>query len=128
MNLLDENIPEHQRQLLRGWRISVRQIGVDVGDKGLSDDTILVLLHQVSRPTFFSRDDFYQQTLCHRAYCLVHLAVSQYEVASFVRRFLRHPLFATDSRRRGVVVRVGHNGLHVWRLHATAEEGVPWPQ
>jgi len=59
MNLLDENIPEHQRQLLRGWRISVRQIGVDVGDKGLSDDTILVLLHQVSRPTFFSRaDDF----------------------------------------------------------------------
>ena len=34
MNLLDENIPEHQRQLLRGWRISVRQIGVDVGDKG----------------------------------------------------------------------------------------------
>jgi len=127
MNLLDENMPEHQRQLLRAWRIAVRQIGVDVGDKGLSDDAILVLLHQVSRPTFFSRDDdFYQQTLCYRAYCLVHLAVGQYEVASFVRRFLRHPLFATDSQRRGVVVRVGHNGLHVRRLHATAEE-VPWP-
>ena len=33
MNLLDENIPEHQRQLLRGWRVLVRQIGVDVGRK-----------------------------------------------------------------------------------------------
>ena len=57
MNLLDENIPEHQRQLLRAWRIAVRQIGVDVGDKGLSDDAILVLLQQMSRSTFFSRDD-----------------------------------------------------------------------
>jgi hypothetical protein len=56
MNLLDENIPEHQRQLLRGWHVAVRQIGVDVGDKGLSDDAILVLLPQLSRPTFFTRD------------------------------------------------------------------------
>ncbi len=85
MNLLDENIPEHQRQLLRGWRIPVRQIGVDVGHKGLSDDAIVVLLHQLSRPTFFTRDDdFYQQALCHPAYCLVHLAVGPYEAASFV--------------------------------------------
>ena len=49
MNLLDENIPEHQRQLLRSWRIPVRQIGLDVGHKGLSDDAILVLLHRLPR-------------------------------------------------------------------------------
>ena len=127
MNLLDENIPEHQRQLLRGWRIPVRQVGVDVGHKGLSDDAIIVLLHQLPRPTFFTRDDdFYQQALCHPAYCLAYLAVGQYEVASFVRRFLRHPQFATHARRRGTVVLVSHNGLRGWRLHATAEEDVQW--
>jgi hypothetical protein len=50
MNLLDENIPEHQRQLLRSWRIPVRQIGQDVGRKGLSDDAIISQLHQLSLP------------------------------------------------------------------------------
>ena len=128
MNLLDENIPEHQRQLLRGWRIRVRQIGVDVGHKGLSDDATIVLLHQLPRVAFFTRDDdFYRPDICHPAYCLVHLAVGQYEVAGFVRRFLRHPQFASHTRRHGTVVRVSHSGLHIWRLHATAEEEIPWP-
>jgi hypothetical protein len=73
MNLLDENIPEHQRQLLRGWRIPVHQIGYDVGHKGISDDAIIVLLHQLPRPTFFTRDDdFHQQALCHPDYCVVY--------------------------------------------------------
>lgn len=129
MNLLDENIPEHQRQLLRGWRFLVRQIGVDVGRKGIADDAIIVLLHQLARPTFFTRDsDFYQQALCHPTYCLAHLAVGQYEAASFIRRFLRHPQFGTHVRRRGAVVRVGHGGLHVWRLNTAAEEEVSWPE
>lgn len=128
MNLLDENIPEHQRQLLRGWHVRVRQIGVDVGHKGIADDAIIALLHQLSRPTFFTRDDdFYHKTLCHPAYCLVHLAVSQYEVASFVRRFLRHPRFGTYVRRRGTVVRVSQQRLLVWRLNAAPEEDVSWP-
>ena len=37
MILLDENFPESQRQLLRGWRIPVRQIGVETGRKGMTD-------------------------------------------------------------------------------------------
>jgi len=37
MNVLDENIPEHQRQLLSSWRIPVRQIGREVGHRGLQD-------------------------------------------------------------------------------------------
>jgi len=128
MNLLDENIPEHQRQLLRGWHVRVRQIGADVGHKGIADDAIIVLLHQLSRPTFFTRDDdFYQKALCHPSYCLVHAAVGQYEVASFVRRFLRHPRFGAYIQRRGAVVRVGHDRLHVWRLNAAAEEDISWP-
>jgi len=29
VNILDENIPEHQRQKLKNWRIRVYQIGFD---------------------------------------------------------------------------------------------------
>jgi len=34
MNILDENIPEGQRQLLRSWRIQAKQIGHDIGRQG----------------------------------------------------------------------------------------------
>ncbi len=45
MNILDENVPESQRQLLRSWRIRVSQIGDDVGRKGMKDEAIIPLLH-----------------------------------------------------------------------------------
>lgn len=129
MNILDENIPEHQRLLLRGWRIPARQIGRELGQSGMADDAIVALLHHVTRPTFFTRDDgFYQSTLCHPSYCLVYLAVGQYEVASFVRRFLRHPLFATQANRRGTVVRVSHGTLRAWRFRQAAEEVSSWSE
>ena len=72
MNILDENITESQRQLLRSWRIRVRQIGVDVSRKGIQDDEILPFLLTRRRPTFFTRDmGFYTRTFCHARYCLV---------------------------------------------------------
>lgn len=127
MNLLDENISDDQRQLLRSWRVLTRQIGQDVGRKGILDDAIPPLLHQLTKPTFFTRDDgFYHRTLCHPNHCLVYLAVGESEVATFVRRFLRHPAFATFTLRRGTVARVSHTGVSVWRLHHAAEEEVPW--
>jgi hypothetical protein len=55
-----------------------------------------------------------------------YLAVSQYEVASIVRRFLHHPVFATHAQRRGTVVRASRIALHRWRLHQTTEEEVQW--
>jgi hypothetical protein len=36
MNILDENIPKSQRELLVGWRIKVQQIGVNIGRKECS--------------------------------------------------------------------------------------------
>jgi hypothetical protein len=44
MIVLDENFPESQRQLLRGWRVPARQIGYDVGRKGLKDDQVIPFL------------------------------------------------------------------------------------
>ena len=116
MILLDENVPEAQRLQLRSWRIPVRQIGVDIVQKGISDDAIIPLLHALPRTTFFTRDlGFFQRSLAHSAYCLVCLDVSPDEVASFVRRFLRHPSFGTQRSRVGSVARVSHRGvLRLW--------------
>ena len=127
MNILDENIPEDQRQLLRSWRIRVRQIGHEVGRPGMKDDQIIPLLHRSGKSTFFTRDlGFYDRDLCHAQYCLVCLAVSQYDAASFIRRFLRHDQFETQTSRLGKVVRVGQRGITFWRLHFDAEEKVEW--
>ena len=127
MNLLDENIIESQRRLLRSWRIAIRHIGYDAGRQGMKDKEIIPFLHQLRRATFFSRDaDFYDRSLCHARYCLVHLAVKKDEVAIFVRRFLHHREFDTHAKRMGTVIRVSHTGLSVWRLHATEEMFLEW--
>ena len=128
MNMLDENIPEDQRQLLRGWRIRVRQIGHEVGRPGMQDGEIIPLLHRLESSTFFTRDlGFYRHPLCHTQYCIVCLAVSPYEAASFNRRFLRHPQFQTQANRLGKVIRASHLGITLWRLHSDKEEKADWP-
>ena len=127
MNVLDENIPDSQRQLLRSWRIKVRQIGHEIGRRGMKDEEIIPLLHQIGPVTFFTRDvGFYHRRLCHTNYYLVCLAVGQYESASFIRRFLRHPAFNTQAKRMGKVVQVSHKGIRMWRLHVEEEEELTW--
>ncbi len=119
MIVLDENIPEDQRQVLVHWRVRVRQIGHDVGRKGMKDEQqIIPLLRQLSSPTFVTRDsDFWQQRLCHPAYCLVFVDLIPDEVASFVRRTLRHPLLNTKRKRMGRIVEVSHIGLRIATIH-----------
>lgn len=78
MHILDENILKSQRELLEGRRIAVRLIGVNAGRKGMLDEEIIPLLQQLSRPTFFTRDDdFYERVLAHQGYCLVYLSVEK---------------------------------------------------
>lgn len=127
MNILDENIPKNQRQLLTGWGIRIRQLGVDMGRRGMQDDEIVHFLLQHRRPTFFTRDeDFYKRRLCHAHYSLVFLAVEKNEAAIFVRRLLRHPEFSTQARRMGAVIRASSAGLSLWRLHAAREMHLRW--
>ena len=119
MNLLDENIPEAQCQLLRKWRYRFRQIGQGIGRLGMQDNEIIVLLHDLLSPTFFTRDsDFFESSLGHAGYCLVYADVMRTEFALFARRMLKHPDFNSKSKRMGAVIRISHQGLTVWRLHA----------
>ncbi len=127
MNVLDENILESQRQLLRSWRIPVRQIGVELGRKGMADEEILPFLLTLSKPTFFTRDlGFANAELCHDRRCLVILAVGQYEVAHFVRKALQHPAFKTQAQRMGAVIRITATGLAIWRRHAKKDTRIAW--
>jgi hypothetical protein len=128
MNLLDENIPEAQRELLRRWRIRTRQIGFEEGRFGMKDDEIIPLLHLIRRVTFLTRDlGFCRGALCHPHYCLVGFFTTEDEFAFFVRRFLQHPDFDTLVKRMGSVIRVSHTGLKVWRARATSVIEVAWP-
>jgi hypothetical protein len=54
MIILDENITDDQCRLLRTWKISARKIGDDVGQRGVADEGIIPILHQLPRPTFFT--------------------------------------------------------------------------
>jgi hypothetical protein len=127
MNILDENIIDNQRRQLKSWRVSVRQIGYEIGRKGMKDREIIPFLHQLSHPTFFTRDDgFYERKLCHTGYCLVYLDVRKEEVATFARRVLRHRAFKTKAQRMGKVIRASHIGLSVWNLYAEKEERFDW--
>lgn len=77
-----------------------RQIGVELGRKGMSDEEIIPFLLRLARPTFFTRDlGFDEGEFCHSDYCLVVLAVGQLEAA--VRRLLNHADF--DTQREWVV-------------------------
>ena len=129
MNILDENIPRNQRELLIGWRISIRQIGHDIGRKGIQDDEIIPLLHQLHRPTFFTRDsDFFRRKLCHQRYCLVYMDIDKQEVSLFVRRVLRHPEFDTQVKRMGMVLRVSSRGLSFYPLRTGKLTFLEWPK
>jgi hypothetical protein len=127
VNILDENVPDSQRVALRSRRVSIRQIGEEVGRKGKKDDEIVTLLHQLDRPTFFTLDsDFYNRRLCHEGYCLVHLDVDDEMAAEYVHRLLRHAELNTRARRMGCVIRVLPTGLKIWRIHQEQEDHHSW--
>jgi hypothetical protein len=125
--VLDENLPDNQRQLLRSWRVPVRQVGWDFGQKGMTDSTVISTLHRHRSVTFFTRDsDYFDHRLCHSRYCLVCLGVEKYEAVSFARRVLRHPAFNTWAKRKARVLFVTHTGIRSWSLHDEEEEFTRW--
>jgi hypothetical protein len=127
MIILDEHVPPSQRLLLRSWRIAVKHIGYDAEHQGLQDEDIIPYLQHQRRPTFATLDaGFYDRTLCHQRYCLVILNVRQAEIASFVRRLLRHPEFDTQAKRMGHVLRVSHVGVSGWRVRMQSEMHIEW--
>jgi hypothetical protein len=128
VNILDEDLSAPERERLRAQKIHFRQIGVEIGRSGMRDhEGVIPLLHRLKRPTFFTLDHgFYRPTLRHQGYCLVFLDVWDDEAADYIRRFLRHAEFHTQSRRMGKVVRVRHSGVTYWQVNVNKEHVLRW--
>jgi hypothetical protein len=129
MQVIDENLPGSQRQLLRKWRIHFRAIGVDIAAPGTQDENLIPVLHKLAEPMFFTLDKhFFRANWAHAAYGLAWLDVANSEAAEFIRRFLRHPEFDTQTKRLGVVARVGADGVRFWRKGQPHLHRVKWLQ
>lgn len=129
MNLLDENIPLDQRDILRAQGVHCRVVGQDVAHLSMGDDNLISLLHRLKQPVLFTRDEhFFERRLCHSAYGLVWLNAAPEEAALFIRRFLRHVRFRTKVRRMGIVARVHHDGIQFWQRNQAALQRVGWPE
>jgi len=127
MIVIDEHFQESQRQLLKGWRVRFRQIGYEIGNRGLKDPEIISLLRQQRRLTFFTLDsDFDKFEYRHQHYCLVFLDVNDYEAATFIRRFLRHKEFDTQAKRLGKVIRITQTYISVRDRHASQGIRFEW--
>lgn len=127
MIVIDEHFPESQRQLLKSWRIHIRQIGYEIGRSGLKDSEIIPLLRQQRRLTFFTLDsDFDRLSYCHSHYSIVFLGVDQYEAATFIRRFLKHKEFNTQAKRLGKVIRVAQTYISVRRRQSETAVRFAW--
>jgi hypothetical protein len=127
VNVLDENIPRDQKDLLGQWRVRFRAIPQDIGSQGLSDDNIPSLLLRLKQPTFLTRDkDFFLRELVHARCALVWFDVATEETAFFIRMFLDHPSFRTNSQRLGKVIQVQSQGLSFWTKKSIELIHVGW--
>jgi hypothetical protein len=127
MNILDENFPTDQREILARWRIPVRQVGRELAAAGTSDENLLTLLHSLRRVTFFTHDeDFFRADWSHSKYCLVWLDADPDRLAQLVRAFLRHRHFKTWKSRAGLIVRAHPNGLEIFSIHQRHLRHVDW--
>jgi hypothetical protein len=128
MLLLDENLPAHQRQSLREWRVRFRVVSVDLALAGTADENLIPMLHRLAQPTFFSLDrNFYRPAWTHPRYGLVWLDVPDDRAAATIQRFLAHPAFDTAVKRLGIAARVHADGILVWRFKSPEPQSLPWP-
>jgi hypothetical protein len=129
MILLDENIRQDQGTQLRQWHVRCRFLIEEFAPSGIQDPDIVPLLQRLKHPTFFTHDqDFFRRNLIHSSYSLAWLDVFDGEAATFVRLFLKHPLFNTAAKRMGMIARVHAQGIHFWDRNHTALQRVGWMQ
>ncbi len=127
MNLLDENVRDDQRDLLRQWRIPFRQVGREISRFGIQDEDLIPVLCRLKNPTLFTQDkDFFNPRLAHARYSLIFLEVSNIEVAEYISRVLRHPNFCTKAQRMGKVLRVHGSGIRYWQTGERGQLFSPW--
>jgi len=56
MIILDENIIDSQRTQLISWGFHIKQIGYELGERGVLDESIIPLLEKNNDSILFTRD------------------------------------------------------------------------
>ena len=64
--------------------------------------------------------------ICGTKIGLVYPAVDKYEVASIVRRLLKHSAFNSQSKRMGKILRLSSAGISYWQRNVSQQEHVTW--
>ncbi|MDL1891356.1 hypothetical protein FBQ87_00490 [Sphingobacteriales bacterium CHB3] len=127
MILIDENIISTECAKPKKWKSSVRQIGLDIGSKGMKDYEILPFLLQLRKLTFLTRDrDYYNHRLCHHRYCLAWFDVSAVQFSDYARLFLQHRAFRTQQQRLGKIVHISIGGITYWSLKSRVKRSLSW--
>ena len=127
MNVLDENIPRDQADLLLQWGVRFRSISRDLGYQGIDDDDIRPLLLRLKKPTLLTRDqDFFRRDFAHPRYCLVWFDVVVEETAFYIQRFLKHPFFRTNAQKLGKIIRVQPRHVECWTKNAERWVAIQW--
>ena len=127
MNVLDENVPRDQADLLRQWGVRFRSISRELGYQGIDDEDIRPLLLRLKKPTLLTRDeDFFRREFAHARYGLVWFDVAVEETAFFIRRFLNHPRFRANAQRLGCVVHVQPGHITYWTKNAEKLAEAAW--
>jgi hypothetical protein len=124
-HVLDELVGNQYYSELQRW-LSIVKVGDGFGWKSMQDDEIRRELHS-SGKTFHTQDKgYYHPIHRHHAYCLVYYDVTDKELVTYIRRFLRHPQFNTHAKRMGNVVRVTTQYIEVWSLKSENREIIEW--
>jgi hypothetical protein len=93
----------------------------------MHDDNILPFLVRLKQPTLLTRDEgFFDRRLAHSRYCLAWFEVDAGQTAFWIRRFLRHPLFRTNTQRMGKVVCIAPRGIAYWSKDAQRLTKASW--
>jgi hypothetical protein len=126
--ILDHNVPRDQVAQLRRWHIRGVQIGFEVGrPEWLDQDEIVRYLQRHKRCTFFTRDvGFFGKRRCHRNHSIVIVTGPPLETAALIRRFLRHPRFATFAMRAGRVFKLTASTIAVCELGRPRALAIRW--
>jgi len=125
-HVLDELFDEFIYEQLKARRIAIDKVGAGFGETGWLDEHILQALHG-SGKTFHTRDHgFYHRSHTHSSYCIVYYDVPLAEMATYIRRVLRHPQLNTHAKRLGKVIKVTTRRVEFWQRGRSTKSVMHW--
>jgi len=121
-NIFDADVDESEIEKLRRRRFKLTSF-----PKHWKDEYIVKRLQQLKRATFITHDsDYYKRKLVNSAYCLIYFDVPRDELATYVLKVYRHPLFNTKAKRCGKVIKITSTNISYFKVGFQEEKIINW--